>query len=94
MDDNYGRGQGYWLFPVSVVPEGLRMKISAQPCVNIGTNSARLDLSLNGGEEWEVEGGGWSSTPLWDPRTSSGGPGGGRGPLYSPSGDATRGLRL
>lgn len=94
VGDNYGQGQGYELKHTSVVPEGLRMKISAQPCVNMGTNSARLDLSLNGGEGWEVEGGGWSSTPLWDPRTSSGGPGGGRGPLYSPSGDATRGLRL
>lgn len=70
------------------------MKISAQPCVSMGTNSARLDLSLSGAEDCEAEGTWCSSSPLWDPSTSSGGPGGGSGPLYSTSGDATRGLRL
>lgn len=72
------------------IPDGLRMKISAQPCVSIGTNSARLGLSLRGGgadEVAEVEEGG--------PRPSSVGPEEGEsGATNSPSEGDTRGLRL
>lgn len=72
------------------IPDGLRMKISAQPCVSMGTNSARLGLSLRGGGAdgaAEAEEGG--------PRLSRVGPEEGeRGAANSPSEGDTRGLRL
>lgn len=67
------------------------MKISAQPCVSMGTNSARLGLSLMGGgavgavQEEEDEG----------PRPSSVGPVEAEsGAASSPSEGDTRGLRF
>lgn len=66
------------------------MKISAQPCVSMGTNSARLGLSLRGGgavgaAQDEDEG----------PRPSSVGPVEAEsGAASSPSEGDTRGLRF
>lgn len=72
------------------IPDGLRMKISAQPCVSMGMNSARLGLSLRGGGAdgaAEVEEGG--------PRPSRvETEGGDSGAANSPSEGDTRGLRL
>lgn len=64
------------------------MKISAQPCVSMGTNSARLGLSLRGGGvEGAAEDGG--------PRPSrAGAEEGESGAASSPSDGDTRGLRL
>lgn len=73
-------------------PDGLRMKISAQPCVSMGTNSARLGLSLRGGgadgaAEAEEEDGG--------PRLSRvAAEEGDSGAASSPSDGDTKGLRL
>ena len=75
---------------VYYVPDGLRMKISAQPCVSMGTKSARLGLSLRG---WGVDG----ATEMEEggPRPSRVGPvEGERGAANSPSEGDTRGLRL
>lgn len=66
------------------------MKISAQPCVSMGTNSARLGLSLRGGGAdgaAEVEDGGPSPSRL-EPEEGE------RGVASSPSDGDTRGLRL
>lgn len=80
-----------WLAPCCLcLPDGLRMKISAQPCVSMGTNSARLGLSLRGGGvdgAAEEEDGG--------PRPSRvGAEEGESGAASSPSDGDTRGLRL
>lgn len=72
------------------IPDGLRMKISAQPCVSIGTNSARLGLSLKGE--------GADGVAVMDeegPRPSRVGPEEGEsGAANSPSEGDTSGLRL
>lgn len=72
------------------IPDGLRMKISAQPCVSMGTNSARLGLSLRGrGADGvaDVEDGGPSPSRVELA-------GGESGAASSPSEGDTRGLRL
>lgn len=66
------------------------MKISAQPWVSIGTNSARLGLSLSGGgadRAAAVEEGGPTPSRLGPEE-------GDRGEANSPSEGETRGLRL
>lgn len=66
------------------------MKISAQPCVSIGTNSASLGLSLRGGGADGV-----AEVAEGGPRPSSMGPVDGEsGVANSPSEGDTRGLRL
>lgn len=72
------------------IPDGLRMKISAHPCVSIGANSAKVGLSFRvGGADGvaEVEEDG--------PKLSRAGPEEGEsGAVNSPSEGDTRGLRL
>lgn len=70
------------------------MKISAQPCVSMGTNSARLGLSLRGGgadggaeAEAEEEDGGPRPSRVAAEEGDS-------GAASSPSDGDTRGLRL
>lgn len=66
------------------------MKISAQPWVSIGTNSARLGLSLRGGGADRVD-----EAEEGGPTASKVGPEEGeRGEANSPSDGETRGLRL
>lgn len=76
--------------PAAALPDGLRMKISAQPWVSMGTNSARLGLSLRGGGAagaGQDEDGG--------PRPSREGPVEAEsGAASSPSEGDTRGLRF
>lgn len=78
------------IFSAVCIPDGLRMKISAQPCVSMGTNSARLGLSLRGGGAdgvADVEDGGPTPSKVELE-------GGESGAANSPSDGDTRGLRL
>lgn len=78
------------VFSAVCIPDGLRMKISAQPCVSMGTNSARLGLSLRGaGADGvaEVEEGGPRPSRVEVEEGES-------GAANSPSEGDTRGLRL
>lgn len=69
------------------------MKISAQPCVSMGTNSARLGLSLRGGG---AQGGAEAEDEDGGPRLSSvvAAEDGDSGAASSPSDGDTKGLRL